>query len=98
MTGRRPPVPPAAISPVAAEAADLALWTGRIAHADPGWNLDQGPSSAHRLPRHLAPVPGDLATVVAAVHGARRMEATVRELQEHQLRGRSRGAVYASTW
>jgi hypothetical protein len=60
----------AAISPAAAEAADLALWTGRIAHADPGWTLDQGPSSVHRPPHDLAPVPGDLATVVAAVHQA----------------------------
>jgi hypothetical protein len=60
----------AAISPAAAEAADLALWTGRIAHADPRWTLDQGPSSVHRPPHDLAPVPGDLATVVAAMHQA----------------------------
>ena len=59
-----------AISPAAAEAADLALWTGRIAHADPGWTLDQGPSSVHRPPHDLAPVPGDLAIVVAAAHQA----------------------------
>ena len=28
-------------SPVAAEAGDLALWTGRLAHADPGWTPGQ---------------------------------------------------------
>jgi hypothetical protein len=60
----------AAISPAAAEAADLALWTGRIAYADPGWTPDDSPFSPHRLPQDLAPAPGDLATVVAAVHQA----------------------------
>jgi len=60
----------AAISPAAAEAADLALWTGRIAYADPGWTPTDSPFSAHRPPQDLAPDPGDLANVMAAVHQA----------------------------
>ena len=58
------------ISPTAAEAADLALWTGRVTYADPGWTPTDSPFSAHRPPRDLAPDPGDLANVVAAVHQA----------------------------
>ena len=60
----------AAISPAAAEAADLALWTGRIAYADPGWTPTDSPFSPHRPPHDLAPDPADLANVVAAVHQA----------------------------
>jgi hypothetical protein len=58
------------ISPAAAEAADLALWTGRMAYADPGWTLDYSPFSLHRPSQDLAPDHGDLANVVAAVHQA----------------------------
>ncbi len=58
------------ISPAAAETADLALWTGRLAYADPGWTLALGPSRATRPPDSLAPEPGDLPDVVAAVHQA----------------------------
>jgi hypothetical protein len=58
------------ISPAAAESADLALWTGRLAYADPGWTLERGPSQAVRPPDALAPGPGDIPGVVAAVHHA----------------------------
>jgi hypothetical protein len=58
------------ISPAAVEAADLALWTGRLAYADPGWTLARGPSQAVRPPEALAPGPRDLPRVVAAVHHA----------------------------
>ena len=58
------------IAPAAAETADLALWTGRLAYADPSWNPAIGPSHATRTPQELAPEPGDLASVVAAVHQA----------------------------
>jgi hypothetical protein len=58
------------ISPAAAEAADLALWTGRIAYADPGWTPTDSPFSVHRPPHDLAPDHGDLSNVVAAVHQA----------------------------
>jgi hypothetical protein len=58
------------MSPFAAETADLALWTGRLAHAGPQWTLTAAPSEAARSPKSLAPGPGDLPRVVAAVHQA----------------------------
>jgi len=58
------------ITSAAAETADLALWTGRLAYADPGWIPAHGPSHATRLPEALAPEPGDLSLVMAAVHQA----------------------------
>jgi hypothetical protein len=58
------------ISPFAAETADLALWTGRLAHDDPQWTLTTAPSQAVRSPQSLASGPGDLPRVVAAVHQA----------------------------
>jgi hypothetical protein len=59
-----------AISPAAAETADLALWTGRLAYTSPGWTLDLGPAQATRPPEALAPEPADLGNVLAAVHQA----------------------------
>lgn len=56
------------LSPAAAESADLALWTGRLAHADSQWTLDRGPAHPARSPESLAPEPGDVRCVVAAVH------------------------------
>jgi hypothetical protein len=58
------------ITPASAETADLALWTGRLAYADPGWTPALGPSHATRTPQALAPDPSDLPAVVAAVHQA----------------------------
>jgi hypothetical protein len=58
------------ISPAAAESADLALWTGRLAYADPGWTLKRGPSQAIRPPADLALLPDDIPGVVTAVHHA----------------------------
>jgi hypothetical protein len=55
-------------SQAAAEASDLALWTGRLAYADPGWTLARGPSHAARAPANLAPGLEDVPGVVAAVH------------------------------
>ncbi len=57
-------------SPASAEVADLALWTGRLAFADPGWTLAQGPIQPVRSPESLAPEPGDVPAAVAAVHQA----------------------------
>jgi hypothetical protein len=58
------------IAPAATETADLALWTGRLAYVDPSWTPAFGPSHATRTPEDLAPEPGDLVSVVAAVHQA----------------------------
>jgi hypothetical protein len=56
------------LSPDADESSDLALWTGRLAYADPDWTLTSGP--AHQPPpvETLLPRPGDARLVVAAVH------------------------------
>jgi hypothetical protein len=57
-------------SAAAAGASDLALWTGRLAYADPQWTLASGPRHEARPPRSLAPEPGDIPLAVAAVHHA----------------------------
>jgi hypothetical protein len=54
----------------AAEAADLALWTGRLAYASPDWTLTSGPGQPPRPPASLAPRPSDVPRVVAAMHHA----------------------------
>src|SRR6266542_151845 len=74
------------ISPAAAEAADLALWTGRLAYAGPGWTLERGPSQAVRPPEALASRPGDLRIVVAAVHHACETVAQVAAADHQQIR------------
>ena len=48
------------IAPDAAETADLALWTGRLAYTDPAWTPALGPSHSTRAPEALAPGPRDL--------------------------------------
>jgi hypothetical protein len=58
------------IAPDAAETADLALWTGRLAYTDPAWIPALGPSHTPRTPQALAPRPHDLPAVVAAIHQA----------------------------
>ncbi len=58
------------LSPAAAEAGDLALWTGRLAYADPRWTLSSGPSAPARPPEQLAAEPDDIPAVVAAAHHA----------------------------
>lgn len=58
------------ISPAAAEAGDLALWTGKLAHADADWTLSLGPGQPVRLATGLAPQIADVPGVVAAVHEA----------------------------
>jgi hypothetical protein len=55
----------------ARDAGDLALWTGRLAHADQEWNLaERAPPKAPRAraASELAPGPEDVRAVVAAVH------------------------------
>jgi len=58
------------LSPVAAEAGDLALWTGRLAYADPAWTPASGPSHQARTVQSLAGEPGDIPAAVAAGHQA----------------------------
>ncbi len=56
------------LSEAAAAAGDLALWTGRLAYADPQWTPARGPAHALREPDSLAADPAAFAGVVAAVH------------------------------
>jgi hypothetical protein len=75
------------VSPAAAEARDLAWWTGRLAHADPAWTLTSGPHSPLRSPDDLAPRHSDLPQVVAAVHQAADALALLADTEHHHLRG-----------
>ena len=56
------------LSQSAVEAGNLALWTGRLAYADPQWTPARGPAHALREPETLAADPAAYARVVAAVH------------------------------
>jgi hypothetical protein len=75
------------VSPAAAEARDLAWWTGRLAHADPAWALTSGPHSPPRRPHGLVPEPGNFPHVVAAVHQAAEALALLADTEHHHLRG-----------
>jgi hypothetical protein len=56
------------LSQAAVEAGNLALWTGRLAYADPQWTPARGPAHALREPKSLAVDPSGFARVVAAIH------------------------------
>jgi anti-sigma regulatory factor (Ser/Thr protein kinase) len=58
------------ISRTTRDTADLALWTGRLAYADPHWTPELGPSHATRQPGQLLAEPQNLADLVDAVHHA----------------------------
>jgi hypothetical protein len=56
------------LSRAAAEAGHLALWTGRLAYADPAWTPARGPSPAVRDPASLAPGPAAFTQIAGAMH------------------------------
>jgi hypothetical protein len=56
------------LSRAAAEAGHLALWTGRLAYADPDWTPARGPSPAVRDPAGLAPGPAAFTQIASALH------------------------------
>ena len=56
------------LSRPAAEAGHLALWTGRLAYADPAWKPARGPSPAVRDPAGLAPGPAAFTQIASAMH------------------------------
>jgi hypothetical protein len=74
------------LSPAAAEARDLALWTGRLAYADPTWTPASGPHHPTRPPLELAARPSDVPQVVAAIHHAGEALALLAETEHGQLR------------
>ena len=73
------------LSPAATDMADLALWTGRLAYADPAWTPDIGPAHATRAPGQLAPREEDLTAVVTAVHHACETLTQLAEADHSQL-------------
>ena len=56
------------LSRPAVEAGRLALWTGRLAYADPAWTPARRPSHAVRDPASLAPDPAALTEIAGAMH------------------------------
>jgi len=78
------------VSRAAAEAADLALLTGRLTYADPGWSLASGPSQPVRPAALLAPEPADVPDIMAAVHHATDTLARLATANLEQTRGAAR--------
>jgi hypothetical protein len=74
------------ISRTAREAADLALWTGRLAYATPGWTPGAGPAHPPRPARDLAPRPADHRQVIAAVHHAQHTLTQLASTDHDQIR------------
>jgi hypothetical protein len=58
----------AGLTTVATEISDLVLRTGRLAYRNPHWTPGYGDAGLLRDPADLAPVPGGIITVLAAVH------------------------------
>jgi predicted flap endonuclease-1-like 5' DNA nuclease len=58
------------LAPVASEARDLALASGRLVYADPAWTLASGPARSVRHPEDLVSNTGELPATVAAIHQA----------------------------
>ncbi len=77
-------------SRAAAEAADLALWSGRLAFASPAWRPASGPRHPARLPEDLAATAADLPDVVAAVHYATEALERLAASADTQVRGAGR--------
>ena len=71
----------------AADAGDLALWTGRLAYDNPQWTLASGPRQPVRPIENLAAARDDVAVVVAAVHHAN--DAMHELVGAHQQQARS---------
>jgi hypothetical protein len=74
------------LSPDADESGDLALWTGRLAYADPEWTLASGPAHQRRPPETLVPRPGEIRLVVTAIHHACDTLASLGYAQREQIR------------
>jgi hypothetical protein len=86
------------LSRAAAESADLALWTGRLAYSDPEWTLDRGPSHPPRSPQSLAREAGDIPRVVAAVHQASQTMTRLAQAEHDQTRAAANaGRLLVST-
>ena len=86
------------LSRPAAEAGHLALWTGRLAYADPAWTPARRPSHAVRDPASLAPSPAALAEVASAMHYATDSLARAARTDRDTVRVAARaGRLYVTT-
>jgi hypothetical protein len=89
---------PGRMTPFAADALGMALWTGRLAYADPSWTPARGPSQQLRQPGSLAPDEAGLGTVIAAVHYASAAVMRLGEAGEQQIRvAAAAGRLYVPT-
>jgi hypothetical protein len=83
------------LSQAAAEAGELALWTGRLAYADPQWTPARGPAHALRQPDSLAADPAAFASVIAAVHySADALHRVAASSQDQVLAAAGAGRLY----
>ena len=78
------------LTPVAAEFGDLVLRIGRLAHRNQRWTPARAHASHIRGPADLAPAPGDIICVAAAVHTA--TDAITRIAAEDREAGRAAAA------
>jgi hypothetical protein len=86
------------VSRAAAETGDLALWTGRLAYADPHWRPTHGPSHLARAPEELAGDLHQVPQVIAAVHYACETLAVLAHADQEQIRaGAGVGRVLVPT-
>jgi hypothetical protein len=74
------------LSPTATETGTLALWTGRLAYADPAWTPDLRPSQTTRAPGALITNFADLPAVIDAAHHASHTLASLAALTHDQVR------------
>ncbi|MGH3403800.1 MAG: hypothetical protein ACRDRJ_15075 [Streptosporangiaceae bacterium] len=74
-------------SRTADEAADLAIWTGRLAFVRPNWIPSDGPRYPTRPPEELVPDSRDLSEAVTAVHYCSEALARLAVCNEEQVRG-----------
>jgi hypothetical protein len=86
--GRIRTVTPGPASPAAAEAGELASWTGRLVYADPHWSPADGPNRPMRLPGTLAME--DVPELVAAAHHACETLAGLADAEHDQIRAAAR--------
>ena len=77
-------------SALATEASDMALWTGRLAYAEPEWTLSSGPGHQARPLASLAAHPGELPAAVAAVHQACETLALLTETERERIHAAAR--------
>ena len=84
------------LSKAAVEAENLALWTGRLAYADPRWTPAHGPVHALRELDSLAADPAAFAHAVAAVHySADTLHRIAAASQDQVLVAADAGRLYA---